>query len=182
MPFQMGPTPDESALAIVWLGGHREANETAWECVQREVFEESQMRVTPLVPSMTFQCPKTTLDTEIILEPVEGFQSPEKEGQPHPLIIGREATVQNVTPMFLSISHDDPIPSMEAKALILLTRNDVLRLCSERITLEEFQSSGGRVRFRQQMNRKLPFKTIAQLVMLSSSRMVRSDELFETLS
>lgn len=165
MAFQMGPTPDKSDLAIVRLGGHREGNETAWECAQREVFEESQMRITPLVPSMTFQCPKTTLDTEIILEPIENYRAPEE--QPCPLIIGRHDTIHSVTDMFLATSDDDPIPSMETQALMLLTRNDVLRLCTETITLEEYQSSGGKVLFGQQVNSKLPLTPFGQLVMLS---------------
>ena len=133
--------------------------------LEREVFEESYMRITPLVPSMTFQCPKTTLDTEIILEPIQNYRAPEE--QPCPLIIGRHDTIQSVTAMFLATSDDDPIPSMETKALMLLTRNDVLRLCSETITLEEYQSSGGQVLFGQQVNPKLPLKPFGQLVMLS---------------
>ena len=165
MAFQMGLTPDKSDLAIVRLGGHREGNETSWECAQREVFEESHMKITPLVPSMTFQCPKTTLDTEIILEPIENYRAPEE--QPCPLIIGRHDTIHSVTAMFLATSDDDPIPSMETQALMLLTRNDVLRLCTETITLEEYQSSGGKVLFGQQVNSKLPLKPFGQLVMLS---------------
>jgi ADP-ribose pyrophosphatase YjhB (NUDIX family) len=165
MAFQMGPTPDKAALAIVRLGGHREGNETAWECAQREVFEESHLRITPLVPSITFQCPKTTLDTEIMLEPLENYRPPEE--QPCPLIVGRHDTIHSVTAMFLATSDDDPTPSMETKALMLLTRNDVLRLCSETITLEEYQSSGGQVLFRQQVNSELPLKPFGQLVMLS---------------
>ncbi|BFT73587.1 hypothetical protein [Paenibacillus sp. P36] len=46
----MGPTVDQLELAIVRLGGHREGAETAWECAQREVLDESQMRITPLTP------------------------------------------------------------------------------------------------------------------------------------
>ncbi len=40
-PFIVGPTPDGDRLAVVRLGGHREAGESPWQCAAREVMEES---------------------------------------------------------------------------------------------------------------------------------------------
>lgn len=150
MAFMMGPTADQSALAIVRLGGHREGAETAWECTQREVLEETQMRITPLTPSITFHCPNTRFDIEIELEPIAKFQNTGIE--PRPLIVGHQNSVQSITPIFLASSDDEPVPSMETKALMLLTRKDVIRLCSETITLDEFRSLGGKVLFGQHID------------------------------
>lgn len=165
MPFMMGPTPDRSALAIVRLGGHREGNETAWECAKREVFEESHMRINPMMPSMTFYCPNTSFDREIFIEPAKEYENSKVE--PRPLIMGHQNSVQSITPIFLASSDDEPIPSMETKALMLLTRNDVLRLCSGTMTLDEFQSSGGKVLFGQKIDANLPLKPFGHLLMLS---------------
>jgi ADP-ribose pyrophosphatase YjhB (NUDIX family) len=165
MPFMVGPTPDNTALAVVRLGGHKEGNETAWECAQREVFEESGMRISPLAPSMTFSCPKTTQDSEITLEPIIGYQNSNQE--PRPLIIGHHDTVHSLTAMYLAQSDDEPVPSMETKALILLSRNDVFRLCKQTVTLEEFESAGGKVLYKHQLDTKLPLRPFAQLIMLS---------------
>ncbi|QHW34724.1 hypothetical protein GZH47_30630 [Paenibacillus rhizovicinus] len=165
MAFMMGPTEDQSALAIVRLGGHREGAETAWECAQREVLEESRMRITPIIPTMSFYCPNTTFDIEIRLEPIAEFHNvPIK---PRPLIVGHQSPVQAVTPIFLASSDDEPVPSMETKALMLLTREDVIRLCPEIITLDEFKSSGGNVLFKQPLDGQLPLKPFGHLMMLS---------------
>ncbi|MDB5085246.1 MAG: mismatch repair protein MutT [Bacilli bacterium] len=137
----------------------------AWECAQREVFEESHMRINPITPSMTFHCPNTRFDIEISLEPIMEYQN--SLGEPRPLIMGHQNTVQSITPIFLASSDDEPMPSMEIKALMLLTRNDVVRLCSETITLDEFQSSGGQVLLGQQIDAKLPLKPFGHLIMLS---------------
>lgn len=51
IPFVIGPTKDHQALAVIRLGGHRENNESAWQCAEREVYEESQLRISHLVPS-----------------------------------------------------------------------------------------------------------------------------------
>ncbi|WP_340003673.1 hypothetical protein MHH52_16685 [Paenibacillus sp. FSL K6-0276] len=165
MAFMMGPTVDQSELAIVRLGGHREGAETAWECAQREVLEESQMRITPLTPSMTFYCPNTRFDIDIELEPIDKFQNASIE--PRPLIVGHQNSVQSITPIFLASSDDEPVPSMETKALMLLTRKEVILLCSGTITLDEFQTLGGKVIFGQHIDGNLPFKPFGHLRMLS---------------
>jgi hypothetical protein len=165
MAFMMGPTVDQSALAIVRLGGHREGAETAWECAQREVFEESRMRITPLTPSMTFYCPNTNFDIGIELEPITKFHNTRFE--PRPLIVGHQNSVQSITPIFLATSDDEPVPSMETKALMFLTRKEVIRLCSESITLGEFQTLGGKVMLGQHIDRNLPLKPFGHLLMLS---------------
>ncbi|MDR6550193.1 NUDIX domain-containing protein [Paenibacillus qinlingensis] len=165
MVFMMGPTEDQLALAIVRLGGHREGTETAWECAQREVLEESQMRITSLMPLTTFYCPNTRFDIRIELEPILDLEHVRTE--PRPLIIGHQNSVESITPIFLATSVDEPVPSMETKALMLLTRKDVIRLCSETITLDEFRSTGGKVLFAQKINGQLPLKPFGHLRMLA---------------
>jgi hypothetical protein len=165
MAFMMGPTVDQSALAIVRLGGHREGSETAWECAQREVIEESQMRITSLTPSMTFYCPNTKFDIEIELEPLAKYKYPSIE--PRPLIIGHQNSKHSITPIFLASSDDEPVPSMETKALIFLTRKDVICLCSETLTLNEFQNRGGKVLVSQHIDGDLPLRPFGHLIMLS---------------
>ena len=161
MVFMMGPTVDRSSLAIVRLGGHKEEGETDWECAQREVYEESLMRIKPIEPAMSFYSPNHRFGEDIILEPASEDQR--QLYQPQPLIIGH----RNSTPIFLTYSEDKPAPNMETKALILLSRSDVVRLCSQSMTLDEFQSAGGEVLFGEEIDGSLPFKPFGHLRMLS---------------
>lgn len=165
MPFVMGPTPDHSALAIARLGGHREGQETAWECARREVFEESRMRIAHCTPLMTFECPHKALDTDIVLEPVRDDHAYGDGARP--LIVGRPDVIQRVTAMFVATSDDAPVPNMETHALILLTRQDVLRICSEALTLEAFQAAGGTVLLARPVDPHWLLKPLGQLLMLA---------------
>ncbi len=52
--FVIGPTPTGQRLAIVRLGGHCEAGETAWQCAAREVAEEASLVIRPCRPPATY--------------------------------------------------------------------------------------------------------------------------------
>jgi hypothetical protein len=163
MVFVMGPTGDRSALAIVRLGGHREDHETVWDCARREVFEESRMRITPLQPALTFCASDSGFGPVPQLEPIDFI--PTSPNDPIPLITG---PAERVTPMFLAESSDQPRPSMEIQALVLLTRTEVYSLCSRTVTLKEFQAAGGKAVLRQSMDGSLPLQPLDQLIMLST--------------
>ena len=52
--FAIGIKPHNSHIPIVRLGGHREGQETGWQCAVREVYEEANLHIQPLVPQTTY--------------------------------------------------------------------------------------------------------------------------------
>src|SRR5688572_24731680 len=52
--FMIDPTPDGESMAVVRLGGRREAGETPWQCAEREVMEEAGLRISPRTPPCTY--------------------------------------------------------------------------------------------------------------------------------
>ncbi|HEX5807022.1 MAG TPA: NUDIX domain-containing protein, partial [Anaerolineales bacterium] len=48
--FAIGIRPYKGRIPIVRLGGHREGNETGWQCAVREVYEEANLQILPVSP------------------------------------------------------------------------------------------------------------------------------------
>ncbi len=112
-PFQVGPSPSGKTLGVVRLGGHREGQETGWQCAVREAFEEAHLRLSPRPPPATYWV-AATAETDFHQGPW-----PVVSGEVAPIVVitHPEGTL---TPMYLGSSQDDPIPSTEAKGLLLL--------------------------------------------------------------
>lgn len=52
--FTIGIKPHNGHIPVVRIGGHKEGNETGWQCAVREVFEETNLRIQPLFPQSTY--------------------------------------------------------------------------------------------------------------------------------
>jgi hypothetical protein len=112
-PFQVGPTQRGDTLGVVRLGGHREAEETGWECAAREAFEEASLRVTPRHPPATYWVEVT--ETPVLQAGIWSAGSPDEIA---PILVSTRKE-ESMTPIYLGYTHDIPQPSGEAKALLL---------------------------------------------------------------
>jgi hypothetical protein len=49
--FAMGTRLQHRCIPVIRLGGHREEKETGWQCAMREMFEEANLHIKPLMPA-----------------------------------------------------------------------------------------------------------------------------------
>ncbi len=114
------------------MGGHREDNETALETAKREVYEESQIDITPFHSNTTFHLSEWNEEpTRVTInEPIAPI-----------LIKGNEKS--SYTVMYLSKTLSMPTPSSESKGLLLISPENVQLLCQKRLSLHEYQKLHG---------------------------------------
>lgn len=155
-PFQVGPTRIGDKLGVVRLGGHREGNETASDTVFREVYEESRMKINIFHSPITF----FKKDWDGVARRVTT-----KEAVAPILIKGTDP--EGSTAMYLAYSESEPVPSEETKGLLMLTPNDIKRICEQQITLKEFIKHGGSTLLKKEMNQELTLKPFPQLLFLN---------------
>ena len=71
-----------------------------------------------------------------------------------------------LTPMYLASSEDDPIPSAEAKGLLLLRPDYIQRLVEDSLTLGQYLADGGSARLRERRPHHLVLEPFLQLRLL----------------
>ncbi|GCE14550.1 DNA mismatch repair protein MutT [Tengunoibacter tsumagoiensis] len=144
-PFQVGPTQRGDTLGVIRLGGHREADETGWECAAREAFEEASLRVMPLHPPATYW-------VEVTEPPVfqVGSWNAGPPDEVAPILVSTRKE-ESMTPIYLGYTHDTPQPSAEAKALLLLRPEDIHQLVLGTITLGSYLDMGGKALFKEDL-------------------------------
>jgi 8-oxo-dGTP pyrophosphatase MutT (NUDIX family) len=141
-PFQVGPTKAADRLGVVRLGGHREGNESGWECATREALEEACLRVTLLHPPATYWIEGTS---DAKLQPGGWISNAPDEVAP---IVVTKRDELAITPIYLGYSEDTPTPAGEVKALLLLQPREIHLLTSNTLTLGQYLDSGGKAIFR----------------------------------
>ncbi|WP_042225222.1 NUDIX domain-containing protein [Oceanobacillus manasiensis] len=154
--FQVGPTKKGSKLGVVRLGGHREDNETALETAKREVYEESQIEMTPFHSNTTFYLSEWNEEPNKVTvnEPIAPI-----------LIKGNEKSAYTV--MYLSKTSSMPTPSSESKGLLLLSPENVQLICQKRLSLHEYQKLHGISILTPEIDTKLILQPFPQLLFLS---------------
>ncbi|MDG5471268.1 NUDIX domain-containing protein [Jeotgalibacillus sp. ET6] len=154
--FQVGPTKKGDRLGVVRLGGHRENNETAWETAKREVFEEAQINIHLIDSTVTFYL-------------AEWGEEPEKvigdEAVSPILIKGNEES--SYTVMYLATTESLPTPSGESKGLVMLSPAEVQLICSKKLSLYDYQKSGGTYILKSEFDMTLLLQPFPQLQFLS---------------
>lgn len=157
-PFQVGPTKAGTALGVVRLGGHRERDETGWQCASREAFEEAALHVVPVKPPATYWY-EASDEPELS---VGGWQ----EGDVEPILVGKRTPGNQITPVYLATSHDSPIPSAETKGILLLSPADIANIVSAPMTLGQYLESGGRAVFGDALPLHFPLEPFPHLRLL----------------
>lgn len=154
--FQVGPTKEGDKLGVVRLGGHREGNETALETAKREVFEEAQVEITPINPNITFYLSEwNEKPTKVnINEPIVPI-----------LVKGNEES--SYTIMYLSNTLTLPTPSSESKGLLLLSPENVLLICQNKISLSDYHNLDGVSILKTELDMNLILQPFPQLIFLS---------------
>jgi hypothetical protein len=85
------------------------------------------------------------------------------EATPAVVIANPDGTL---TPMYLGVSADEPIPSAETKGLLLLRPDLVQQLVDGPLTLGQYLASGGSARFRDWLPHHLVLEPFRQLRLL----------------
>ena len=155
--FQVGPTTSGKTLGIARIGGHRQGEETGWECAAREALEEACLHVHPLHPPATYWG-SSAGDYEL----QKGTWCSSMPSDVVPLLITKR-NEQAITPIYLASSQDDPYPAAEAKALLLLRPCDVEQLTKEPMTLSDYIERGGKAVFREVLPQHLILEPLAHL-------------------
>jgi ADP-ribose pyrophosphatase YjhB (NUDIX family) len=164
-PFAIGTRPYNGHIPVVRLGGHREAHETAWQCAEREVYEETNLRIKLLTPPITYLADGDHLETE--LDEVRWQHETDQEHIPLLVVAYRREDSGLLSLMYLAQAEGLPTPSSEVKGLLLLEEKDIHRLCREPLTLGQYLSSGGKALLNHKFDKSLILEPFAQLRLLS---------------
>lgn len=159
--FAVGPTPAGDQLAVMRLGGHREAGETGAKCVAREVREEAGVQISLVNPPATYMATRTGSGAYRLERLDEGVQL-----TPAPLLVAPRVGGRQLSVTYLAVSREMPVPSGEVAGILLLDVPAVLRLARAPVTLGDFLESGGTALLRSAVNPALPLAPFAQLQIL----------------
>jgi hypothetical protein len=168
--FVIGTKLHNDNIPIVRIGGHREENETGWQCAMREVFEETNVQLKPYFPPSTYLYDWDYLETD----PARIQWQPESNQEPAPFLVmtyhrGEQTTLSL---MYFATADRFPVPSSEVKGLLLLTEAEIHRLCNGSMTLKEYLHAGGRAILKEVFDTSRVLEPFAQLRLLS--RILRS--------
>ena len=163
--FAIGIRPHNGHIPVIRLGGHREENETGWQCAAREVYEEASLQIKPLITKTTYLSDGDHIETE--LQEIRWQPSTEKECDPLLIVAYRREGRTLLSLMYLAQADGLPTPSSEIKGLLLLEKENIHRLCQKPQTLENYLRGGGKAILSAEFDRKLPLEPFAQLRLLS---------------
>lgn len=164
-PFAIGIKPNRGRIPITRFGGHRQTYETGWQCAQREVYEEANIRIKPLATRTTYLVDKAHLDDE--LSEIRWGGPTYQDHIPMLVIADGRTETASLSLMYLAQADEMPTPSSEIKGLLLLDEAAIHRLCQEPLTLGEYLRSGGKAVLRGNFNTRLLLEPFMQLRLLS---------------
>jgi 8-oxo-dGTP pyrophosphatase MutT (NUDIX family) len=174
-PFIVGPTQDGDRLAVVRLGGHREAGESPWQCAAREVLEEAGLTIQSLDPPCTYWlAPEAGPPIEAGAPDrdglVPGDWPPEPPAAHPPLLVvrGTATLPDRLSVMYLARAEGSPVPLNEARGLLLLSPAEVFALVSRPVTLAQHLRAGGRAVLLNDLPHDLPLYPHLQLQILAA--------------
>ena len=171
--FTIGIKLHNGHIPVVRLGGHREENETGWQCAVREVLEEANLRIEPILPQTTYLCDWDNLDAELSIIPWQHNNAQE----PIPCLVvtySREEVI-TVSLMYFARATGVPMPSSEVKGLLLLDEAEIHRICQGPTTLAQYLNNGGKAILSDEFNTCLMLEPFAQLRLLSKILSVQSE-------
>jgi len=169
--FAMGIRPHNGNIPVVRLGGHREGNETGWQCAEREVYEEASLHIKPCTSEITYWADGDCLETK--LREFQWQHSREGECDPCLVVAYRREGGTQLSLMYFAETEDLPAPSSEVQGLLLLSREDIHRLCREPLTLGQYLERGCKAILRAEFDMKLVLEPFTQLRLLSRLLKIR---------
>ena len=140
--FQAGPDQTGKQVGLVRIGGRLESGETPLDCALREAREEASISVR-VIDSPTTYC--LTLE-----EPPRAVAW--QNGSPRPLHASATSHV------FIGLSADQPSPTSETHALILLSPSELVALGESKHTLGSLQKLGSQIVLRDPTEREHLFE------------------------
>jgi len=163
--FAIGAQLHHNQIPIIRLGGHREDNETGWQCAAREVFEESNLKIKPLLAKVTYLYDWEVLENEP--QKIAWQREDDREPVPCLVVMYRHDEATTLSLMYLADADGIPVPSSEVKGLLLLQEKDIYRLCKEPTTLQQYLGCGGKAIIKDNFDTSLFLEPFAQLRLLS---------------
>ncbi len=165
-PFQIGRELHNGNIPVIRLGGHVEAKETGWECAVREVAEEANIRIKPIIAKKTYLVAAENDRMDIQEIEWDG----ESDGGIKPLLVVAYDHIESdptLSLMYLAQSAEMPTPSAEVKGLLLLCPESINRICQEPITLDQYLKEGGKAIFRDDFDQSRTLEPFIQLRIFS---------------
>jgi hypothetical protein len=172
-PFAIGSLPYHGRIPVIRLGGHREEHETGWQCAVREVYEEANLQIRPLVPPTTYLSDGDHIETE--LEEIRWQHETDQDNIPLLVVAYRREGRILLSLMYLALTDEFPTPSSEIKGLLLLEKENIYRLCQEPLTLEQYLNSGGKAILNDEFDMSLILEPFTQLRLLSRILIAQSE-------
>ena len=162
--FTIGINQHNGQIPVVRLGGHREENETGWQCAEREVFEEANLQIEPIPPQNTYFIDWNNIEAE---PSIIQWQQTDQEPAPFLVIAYHRDEKVTLSLMYLAHAKGIPSPSSEVKGLLLLEEEEIYRLCQEPVTLEKFLNNGGKAMLKDDFDTSRVLEPFAQLRLLA---------------
>lgn len=131
--FGLKNNREGNKLGVVRFGGHRENDETAVQCVIREIKEETSL-------DLEFYNNKNVYIEKYDLNNYDKIIG-DQENNPILLRIGSD---NKYSIMYLAYGKGKLKPDMETQGILLLRKEDILNICSHEITFREYKELGGK--------------------------------------
>lgn len=164
--FALGKQLYNGRIPVYRLGGHREGQETGWECAAREVQEETGLCLSPLTPATTYLLSDgDQINTE--LERIEWQRETGQEYKPLLVVAYRRDEEIVLSVMYQAQTEGYPAPSSEVEGLIFLKKEELHRICQEPTTLEQYLESGGKALLNHDFDKGLILEPFTQPRLLS---------------
>jgi len=98
------------------------------------------------------------------------------EHEPNPILVVTYCRENEMLLSLMYLAHAEgfPAPSSEVKGLLLLTQEEIHRLCQESLTLEQYLIQGGKAILNAAFDRSLLLEPFAQLRLLSRILSIQS--------
>jgi GNAT superfamily N-acetyltransferase len=164
-PFVLGARLHQGCIPLIRIGGHREGDETGWQCAAREAYEETNLRIRPLTPATTYWVDGDHFEAE--LKKIDWKAESDQETAPVLVVSYYRAGQTVLSLMYLAEADELPVPSSEVTGLLLLAEKDVHQICREAITLEQYLAGGGQAILTGAFDHKLVLEPFVQLRLLS---------------
>jgi 8-oxo-dGTP pyrophosphatase MutT (NUDIX family) len=163
--FAIGPNRAGPTLAVFRLGGHRSADEPAWACAAREVYEEAAVHIQPLSPPATYWIDVEHGDTDVQAIPWPVLDS--SPAAPLLVVSAQRSIGMHLSVMYLARTFERPTPSTEIRGLLFLRPDDVHRIVHQSLTLGAYLRAGGDAMLLDALEEGRIFEPFLQLQALS---------------